>query len=225
MIYCVDDEKEMRELMVYTLEKSGIEAIGLSDAKELYAALEERLPDLIILDIMLPGEDGLSILKRLRLTEKTAEIPVILATAKVTEMDKVNGLDMGADGYLTKPFGMMEMTALAKAVMRRNTHSEPDVKHVGNLEICPGERRISCNGTPICLTFKEYELLNMLLNRPKQVFSREQIISNIWGIEYYGETRTVDVHIGSVRAKLSQVDSGVKIVTVREIGYKLEVTV
>ena len=221
MIFCVEDDAGIRELMVYTLNASGFEAVGFPDGAALFQALENQKPQLIMLDIMLPGEDGISILKKLRSRNGTERIPVIMATAKGTEYDKVIALDSGADDYLAKPFGMMEMVSRVKAVLRRtNRTAAPGVLKHKDLELNAAFHRVSRQGKPIDLTVKEYELLRLFLENPGQVFTRENLLSAIWESEYQGETRTVDVHIASLRTKLGEAGSYIK--TVRGVGYCLE---
>ncbi len=221
MIYCVEDDQAIRDLMVYALNAAGFEAAGFPSGAELFTALQARLPDLILLDIMLPGEDGLTILKRLRASAATAEIPVIMATAKGTEYDKVVGLDLGADDYLAKPFGMMEMVSRVKAVLRRSRpRQEADVLREGGLELRISERLVLANGEPVTLTRKEFELLRLLMEHPARVFTRDQLLQWVWGEDYLGQTRTVDVHVGTLRAKLGS--CGMCIETVRGVGYRME---
>ncbi len=221
MIFCVEDDNAARDLMIYTLAASSFEAEGFSDGKALFEALEKRRPNLILLDVMLPGEDGLSILKKLRSKPSWADIPVIIASAKGTEYDKVIGLDLGADDYLAKPFGMMEMLSRVKAVLRRSK-SEPSGKilTVGNLSINTAEHTVTVGENRIRLTLKEYDLLEKFMTEPCRVFSREQLLMSVWGDDFPGGTRTVDVHIGTLRTKL--LECGGYIETVRGIGYRLE---
>jgi len=221
MIFCVEDDNAARDLMIYTLAASSFEAEGFSDGKGLFEALEKRRPSLILLDLMLPGEDGLSILKKLRSKPAWADIPVIIASAKGTEYDKVIGLDLGADDYLSKPFGMMEMLSRVKAVLRR-AKSEPSDKilTIGNLSINTGEHTVTVGETRVRLTLKEYDLLEKFMTEPCRVFTREQLLMSVWGDDFPGGTRTVDVHIGTLRTKL--LECGSYIETVRGIGYRLE---
>lgn len=221
MIFCVEDDNAARDLMIYTLAASSFEAEGFADGKALFEALEKRRPSLILLDLMLPGEDGLSILKKLRSKPAWSDIPVIIASAKGTEYDKVIGLDLGADDYLAKPFGMMEMLSRVKAVLRR-AKSEPSGKilTVGNLSINTGEHTVMVGEARIRLTLKEYDLLEKFMTEPCRVFSREQLLMSVWGDDFPGGTRTVDVHIGTLRTKL--LECGNYIETVRGIGYRLE---
>ena len=219
MIYCVEDERNIRELIVYTLESSGFTARGLESGKELNAAIAEQLPDLILLDIMLPGEDGLEILSRLKASEVTKEIPVIMVTAKGAEYDKVMGLDCGADDYITKPFGMMALVARIKAVLRRTEKPvEEKVLRLGELSVNPTRHVVQVSGETVNLTLKEFELLCLLLDNPGVVFTRDQLLNQIWGYSFDGESRTVDVHVRHLRQKLG--DCGNYIETVRGIGYR-----
>ncbi len=221
MIFCVEDDDAIRGLMMYALNAAGFEARGLTDGTSLFDALRTEKPQLILLDIMLPGEDGISILKKLRGQPSTAGLPVIMATAKGTEYDKVNGLDLGADDYLAKPFGMMEMVSRVKAVLRRYSPKQEKKKMaVGGLEIDLEQRTATADGERIPLTYKEFELLRLFLARPGMAFTREQLLSEVWGIEYCGETRTVDMHIRTLRQKLGSY--GAMIETVRNVGYRME---
>ena len=221
MIFCVEDDDAIRGLMIYTLNAAGFAAKGFTDSAGLFDALRTETPQLILLDIMLPGEDGLSILKRLRGQMATADLPVIMTTAKGTEYDKVIGLDLGADDYLAKPFGMMEMVSRVKAVLRRAVPEQAEHQiSVGGLTVNLDERIVTIDGARVALTYKEFELLRLFLSRPGIAFTREQLLSDIWGTEYYGETRTVDMHIRTLRQKLG--DYGAMIETVRNVGYRLE---
>lgn len=220
MIYCVEDERNIRELLVYTLGTTGFEAKGIRNGKELRKALKEEIPQLILLDIMLPGEDGYSILEKLKSNQETRDIPVIMVTAKEAEYDKVRALDSGADDYITKPFGMMEFIARVKAVLRRAAKQAGKKEytykgltiHVDRHQVFDWERAVE-------LTLKEFELLRYLMENQGIVLSRDQILEKIWGYEYAGETRTVDVHIRTLRQKLG--DSGFLIETVRGVGYRI----
>lgn len=221
MIFCVEDDTSIRDLMQYTLHSAGFETLGFSCAEELYDALRCNTPDLILLDIMLPGESGLSILKKLRSQSRTSDIPVIMATAKGAEYDKVIGLDSGADDYLVKPFGMMELISRVKAVLRRaKPRNTDDILQVGNLVLNKDTHTVFSDGNKIVLTLKEYELLAEFMSNTGYVFSREQLLQSIWGSDFSGETRTVDVHIGTLRTKLGP--CGDYIQTVRGVGYKME---
>ena len=220
MIYCVEDERNIRELLVYTLGTTGFEAKGIRDGKELKKAVKEEIPQLILLDIMLPGEDGYSILEKLKSNQETKDIPVIMVTAKEAEYDKVKALDSGADDYITKPFGMMEFIARVKAVLRRAAKQAGKKEytykgltiHVERHQVFDRERAVE-------LTLKEFELLRYLMENQGIVLSRDQILEKIWGYEYAGETRTVDVHIRTLRQKLGE--SGFLIETVRGVGYRI----
>lgn len=221
MIICVEDDTAIRELMLYTMKAQGFDAIGFADAASFWKALPKERPDLILLDIMLPDEDGVNILKKLRASVTTEDIPVIMATAKGTEYDKVIGLDMGADDYLAKPFGMMEMMSRIKAVLRRARPSTaPRILKCGNLELNENSHEVRQNGQPLRLTLKEYELLRLFLQNPGMVFTREALLSSVWDSDYIGETRTVDVHIASLRTKIGT--DGACITTVRGVGYRWE---
>lgn len=222
MIYCVEDESGIRNMMVYTLEAAGLQAKGLEDGAALYAALKEQIPSLIILDIMLPDEDGISILKKLRVQSSTQRVPVIMATAKSSEYDKVVGLDSGADDYLVKPFGMMEMVSRVRAVLRRSAQEEVPAIQLGKLYLNPSAHVVMIDGEPIELTYKEFEMLYMLMSNPGRVFTRQQFLTCIWDQNYDGETRTVDVHIRNLRQKLGA--CGNYISTVRGVGYRMEVS-
>ncbi len=219
MIYCVEDDNAIRDLMLYTLGASGFQAKGFPDSTGFWQAMTEEKPELILLDIMLPGEDGITVLKRLRAASATANIPVIMATAKGSEFDKVIGLDTGADDYLVKPFGMMEMVARIKAVMRRTAPKTDQVLTCGDIVLDEVRHIVTVDGKQVVLTLKEYELLKLLMENAGQVFTRDILLSRIWGQDYLGETRTVDVHIGTLRTKLAK--GGEKIGTVRGVGYKM----
>ena len=220
MIYCVEDDKAIRDLMVYTLQASGFEAEGFESDADFWPAMKVELPDLVILDVMLPGEDGLTILQKMRASPVTAEIPVIMATARDSEYDKVIGLDSGADDYLSKPFGMMEMVSRIRAVLRRTGSRRPVILSCGTITLDEGKHIVSVEHRLVPLTLKEFELLKLLMEHPGQVFTRDIILSTIWGVDFAGETRTVDVHIGTLRTKLE--NAGDYIQTVRGVGYKME---
>ena len=219
MIYCVEDDNAIRDLMLYTLGASGFQAKGFPDSTFFWQAMTEEKPELILLDIMLPGEDGITVLKRLRAASATSNIPIIMATAKGSEFDKVIGLDTGADDYLVKPFGMMEMVARIKAVMRRTAPKTDQVLTCGDIVLDEVRHIVTVDGKQVVLTLKEYELLKLLMENAGQVFTRDILLSRIWGQDYLGETRTVDVHIGTLRTKLAK--GGEKIETVRGVGYKM----
>ena len=228
MIYCVEDDDSIRELMLYTLKASGFQGRGFPEAAEFWQAIElagtgrEPVPRLIMLDIMLPGEDGISILQKLRANAVTARVPVIMATAKGTEYDKVKGLDLGGDDYLAKPFGMMEMISRIKAVLRR---SEPkEAEHTllfGGVVIDLLQHTVTIDGKLVEMPLKEFELLKLFMENPGMAFSRDKLLSRIWDTDYMGESRTVDVHISSLRTRLGEWGSAIK--TVRSVGYRLEV--
>lgn len=223
MIYCVEDDAGIRELVVYTLQNTGMEARGFSDGAALTAALRGAKPDLILLDIMLPGEDGISILRRLRSLPDTAAIPVILLTAKNTEYDKVIGLDSGADDYIAKPFGMMELVARIRAVLRRSQDkllsADSHPLTAGAISIDERAHTVCVSGRDVQLTLKEYQLLVLLMKNQGAVLTRDVLLENIWGYGSESETRTVDVHIRTLRQKLG--DSGTLIETVRGVGYRM----
>ena len=222
MIFCVEDDAGIRNMVVYTLRSTGFEAEGFADGDAFFAALEEHKPQLVLLDIMLPGEDGLTILRKLRDTPATAQIPVIMATAKGSEYDKVTGLDQGADDYLAKPFGMMEMVSRVKAVLRRAApRQEQRILHAGGLSLNLGEHIVTVDDQRISLTLKEFEVLRVMMENIGQVFTRDRLLGEIWGYDFDGETRTVDVHMRTLRQKLGR--CGDYIETVRGVGYRLEV--
>ena len=221
MIWCVEDDPSIREIEVYALNSTGLEARGFADGGEFWEALETERPELVLLDVMLPGEDGVAILKRLRSDERYREIPVIMATAKGTEFDKVQSLDFGADDYITKPFGMMEMVSRVKAVLRRSQPKQaaPLLKLKG-LTLDENQHTVTIDDQRVVLTYKEYELLRLFLSHPGMAFSREQLLQTVWNTEYAVETRTVDMHIRTLRQKLGEY--GRYIETIRGVGYRLE---
>ena len=221
MIWCVEDDPSIREIEVYALNSTGLEARGFADGGEFWEALDTEQPELVLLDVMLPGEDGVAILKRLRSDERYREIPVIMATAKGTEFDKVQSLDFGADDYITKPFGMMEMVSRVKAVLRRSQpkQSAPLLKLKG-LTLDENQHTVTIDDQRVVLTYKEYELLRLFLSHPGMAFSREQLLQTVWNTEYAVETRTVDMHIRTLRQKLGEY--GRYIETIRGVGYRLE---
>lgn len=221
MIWCVDDDNTIRDIEVYTLTQTGFEAKGFADGISMLEALKTEKPELIVLDIMLPGKDGVEILEEIRSNPETRKIPVIMATAKGTEMDKIQGLDTGADDYLVKPFGVMEMVSRIKAVLRR---CEPDEKEevlsIGKITLSDNEHLVTVNGEKVVLTFKEFEILKLFMSNPGIVFSRDKLLSEVWGIDYLCESRTVDMHIKTLRQKLG--DAGALIETVIGVGHKME---
>ncbi len=221
MIWCVDDDKTIRDIEVYTLVQTGWDAVGFSDGVSMLKALKTEKPDLIVLDIMMPQMDGMAVLKELRSHPETRKIPVIMATAKGTEPDKIVGLDMGADDYLVKPFGVMEMVSRIKAVLRRCEPKDDDgILQAGEIVLNGRQRTVTVAGQNVSLTFKEFEMLKLFMENPGTVFSRERLLSEVWGTAYFGETRTVDMHIKTLRQKLGNASEGIK--TVIGVGYKLE---
>ena len=220
MIYCVEDDESIRDIEIYTLRSTGFCAKGFADGTAFFAALGEELPELVLLDVMLPNMDGIEILRRLRASRETEEIPVIMATAKGAEYDKVAGLDLGADDYLVKPFGMMEMVSRIRAVLRRSGQREPkSLLTAERLCVNLREHTVEADGVSVALTKKEFEILALLMKNPGVVYSRDQLLSLVWGVDYAGETRTVDVHVRTLRAKLG--DAAKLIETVRGFGYRL----
>lgn len=220
MIYCVEDDRNIRELVVYTLTSTGMEAEGFEDGEVFFKALAEQLPELILLDIMLPGEDGMTILKKLKEDNRTKEIPVIMVTAKGAEYDKVSGLDSGADDYVTKPFGMMELISRIKAVLRRTRKKEEtELLCAGKITLNERKHEVEADGKLVNLTLKEYEMLKRLIHNKGIVLTRDKLLEEIWGYDFDGETRTVDVHIRTLRQKLGK--AGEVIETVRGVGYRI----
>lgn len=220
MIYLVEDDDNIRELVVYALSQSGLPTTGFSRPGEFYEALKKQTPRLVLLDIMLPEEDGLSILKKLRERSATKKLPVMMLTAKSSEYDKVLGLDLGADDYMPKPFGMLELVARVKALLRRTSETEEKKEYsLGILKLVTGKHQVFVDGEPVVLTLKEYEILCMLLKSDGRVLSRDQLLTEIWGYTFDGENRTVDVHIRTLRQKLGA--AGAYIETVRGVGYRI----
>ncbi len=220
MIYYVEDDRNIRELVIYTLRGSGFKAKGFSSALEFWTALKEEKPELVLLDIMLPGQDGISILGELRSNAATAQLPVLMLTAKDSVYDKVVGLDSGADDYLAKPFEMIELISRVKALLRRSANKhDKQILHIGNITIDDAKHIVSCGEKNIVLTLKEYELLKFLAQNCGFAFSREDLLEKIWGYDYGGGTRTVDVHIQTLRQKLGE--GGAQIQTVRGVGYRM----
>ena len=221
MIYCVEDDDAIRELMIYSLKTAGFEARGFVDAEAFWPVIEQELPDLVLLDVMMPGQDGISILQQLRSQSYTRDLPVVMATARGTEIDKVQSLDLGADDYLVKPFGMMEMISRIKAVLRRSQRNQPlDLCYFGDIQMDVERHKVSVRNRKVELTLKEFELLHILLKAPQKVFSRQELLDRVWGQDFLGETRTVDVHVGTLRQKLGSASGYIK--TVRGVGYQLE---
>ena len=222
MIFCVEDDSNIRELVVYTLESTGFQARGFEDGSSFLEALALETPELVLLDIMLPGEDGMELLRKLKASKKTREIPVIMVTAKGAEYDKVKGLDAGADDYVTKPFGMMELISRIKAVLRRSAKgsvSGEDTFEIGEIRLDPKKHEVTVHGEVVNLTLKEYELLKYLIMNEGIVLTRDRLMEEIWGMDFTGESRTLDMHIKTLRQKLGP--SGKLIQTVRNVGYSL----
>ena len=220
LIYCVEDEKNIRDLVVYALNSSDFRAEGFEDGEAFREGIKKAMPDLVLLDIMLPGEDGMAILAELRRNKETRQLPVILLTAKGSEFDKVQGLDAGADDYVAKPFGVMELLSRVRAVLRRSRlDREQPVLQVGKILMNQEERRVLADGRELQLTFKEFELLRFLMENENMVLSRDKLLDIVWGYYSEVETRTVDVHIRSLRQKLG--DLGELIETIRNVGYRI----
>ena len=221
MIWCVDDDSTIRDIEVYTLTQTGFEAKGFPDGLSMLEALKTEKPELIVLDIMMPGMDGVEVLKEIRGNTETRKLPVIMATAKGTEMDKIQSLDIGADDYLVKPFGVMEMVSRIKAVLRRCAPEEIDeVMRIGEIVLDDKKHAVSVSGEQVTLTYKEFEILKLFMFHPGEVFSRDKLLTEVWGSNYLGESRTVDMHIKTLRQKLG--DAGKCIETVIGVGYRLE---
>ncbi|MBQ8332869.1 MAG: response regulator transcription factor [Clostridia bacterium] len=221
MIWCVEDDASIRDIEVYALTSQGYEAKGFEDGTSFWNAVQTEKPELVILDVMLPGIDGVELLKRMKASHALCEIPVIMATAKGTEFDKVQSLDIGADDYLVKPFGMMEMLARVKAVLRRcQPKQNVRILRTGGLVVNLDEHTVTADGERIQLTYKEYEMLKLFLSRPGIAFTREQLFAQVWGEDYIGDTRTLDMHIRTLRQKLGSY--GALIETVRNVGYRME---
>ncbi len=222
MIFCVEDDESIRSLELYALRSAGFEVRGFADGDSFLPALREEKPELVILDVMLPGKSGVELLKQMKASSEVRDIPVIMATAKGAEYDKIQSLDMGADDYLVKPFGMMEMVSRVKAVLRRcGPRHNQNILAVKGLVVDLTEHTVTADGERVLLTFKEFELLRLFLSSPGVAFTREKLLSDIWGMEYSGETRTVDMHIRTLRQKLGSY--GAMIETLRNVGYRLEV--
>ena len=220
MIYLLEDDESIRKLVIYALESQGYEARGFESPDQFRAAVEQQIPELAILDIMLPGEDGISVLKRLRAEPATSRLPVIMLTAKNTEYDRVEGLDAGADDFISKPFGIMEMVARVRAVLRRSEQNPPaSVHELGSLCVCPERHEVQVDGKPVTLTYKEFMLLQLLIENRGLVLTREVLLDRIWGLGSERENRTLDVHIRTLRAKLGTAGSYIQ--TVRGVGYQI----
>lgn len=221
MIYCVEDDENIQELIVYALKTAGFEACGFSNAADFFEKLNTTVPKMILLDIMLPEKDGLSILADLKKSSKTKDIPIILITAKSSELDKVKGLDFGADDYMTKPFSMMEMLSRVKAVLRRCENKENSNEiNVSTIGLNKKKRLVTVNGHEVALSFREFELLTLFMENTGTVFTRDTLLTSVWGYNYDGESRTVDVHIRTLRQKLGE--GATLIQTVRNVGYKMD---
>lgn len=223
MIWCVEDDASIRDIEVYTLSSTGFDARGFDDGVSFWSALQTQKPDLVVLDVMLPGVDGIELLQRMKASAELRTIPVVMATAKGAEYDRIRGLDLGADYYLVKPFGVMELVSCVKAVLRR---CRPDkAAHLlrsGGLVVDLDAHTVTVDGARIALTYKEFELLRLFLSHPGMAFTREQLFQEVWGMDYCGETRTVDMHIRTLRQKLGPY--GRRIETVRNVGYRMEAT-
>lgn len=223
MIWCVEDDASIRDIEVYTLTSTGFEARGFDDGVSFWSALQTQKPDLVVLDVMLPGVDGIELLQRMKASAELRTIPVVMATAKGAEYDKIRGLDLGADYYLVKPFGVMELVSCVKAVLRR---CRPDkAAHLlrsGGLVVDLNAHTVTVDGARIALTYKEFELLRLFLSHPGMAFTRDQLFQEVWGMDFCGETRTVDMHIRTLRQKLGPY--GRRIETVRNVGYRMEAT-
>ena len=220
MIWCVEDDSSIRDIEVYALNSTGFEARGFADGASFWEAIQSEQPELVILDVMLPGMDGVELLRAMKASAALRDIPVIMATAKGTEFDKIQSLDLGADDYLVKPFGMMEMVSRVKAVLRRCQRGpKRTVLRCEGLELDPEAHTVTAEGKNVALTYKEFELLRLLLSHPNKVYTREQIYEMIWGMDFVGETRTVDMHIRTLRQKLGACGSLIE--TVRNVGYLL----
>ena len=221
MIWCVEDDASIRDIEVYTLQTTGFEARGFADGAEFWDAIVHERPELVVLDVMLPGVDGIELLRRMRASTEYRDIPVIMATARGAEYDKVLGLDLGADYYLAKPFGVMELVSCVKAVLRRCRPEESRILRAGGVSIDLAGHTVEANGARVELTYKEYELLKLFMSHPGTAFTRDQLFNDIWGMDYCGESRTVDMHIRTLRQKLGECGSMIQ--TVRGVGYRLEV--
>ena len=220
MIWCVEDDASIRDIEVYTLSSTGFDARGFADGVSFWSALQTEKPDLVVLDVMLPGVDGIELLQRMKASAELRTIPVVMATAKGAEYDKIRGLDLGADYYLVKPFGVMELVSCVKAVLRRCGPKATEQLRADGLVLDETEHTVTVDGERVALTYKEYELLRLFLSHPGTAFSRDQLMADVWGTDYCGETRTVDMHIRTLRQKLGPY--GERIETVRGVGYRME---
>ena len=223
MIWCVEDDASIRDIEVYALQSTGFEAKGFEDGQVFWDALQKESPELVILDVMLPGLDGIELLRRMKSSSAFSAIPVVMATAKGAEYDKIQGLDLGADYYLVKPFGVMELVSCVKAVLRRcQPEKAAHLLRSGGLVVDLNAHTVTVDGARVALTYKEFELLRLFLSHPGMAFTRDQLFQEIWGMDYCGETRTVDMHIRTLRQKLGPY--GRRIETVRNVGYRMEAT-
>ena len=223
MIWCVEDDASIRDIEVYTLTSTGFEARGFDDGVSFWSALQTQKPDLVVLDVMLPGVDGIELLQRMKASAELRTIPVVMATAKGAEYDRIRGLDLGADYYLVKPFGVMELVSCVKAVLRRcRLDKAAHMLRSGGLVVDLDAHTVTVDGARVALTYKEFELLRLFLSHPGMAFTREQLFQEVWGMDFCGETRTVDMHIRTLRQKLGPY--GRRIETVRNVGYRMEAT-
>ena len=221
MIWCVEDDASIRDIEVYTLSSTGFEARGFADGVSFWSALQTQKPDLVVLDVMLPGVDGIELLQRMKASAELRTIPVVMATAKGAEYDRIRGLDLGADYYLTKPFGVMELVSCVKAVLRRcKPKAQEHILKADGLEVNLDEHTVTGDGEKIVLTYKKFELLKLFLSNPGTAFTRDKLMEEVWSTDYCGETRTVDMHIRTLRQKLGRFGEMIK--TVRGVGYRLE---
>lgn len=218
MIWCVEDDASIRDIEVYALNSTGFEAEGFADGAAFWAALGKARPELVVLDVMLPEIDGIQLLRRMKADAALREIPVIMATAKGAEYDKIQGLDLGADDYLTKPFGVMELVSRVKAVLRRCRPQPLAVLRCGGLVVDEQEHTVTADGVRVVLTYKEYQLLRLFLSHPGTAFTRDQLMEQVWGMDFYGESRTVDMHIRTLRQKIGPYGGCIE--TVRSVGYR-----
>ena len=218
MIWCVEDDASIRDIEVYALNSTGFEAEGFADGATFWAALGKARPELVVLDVMLPEIDGIQLLRRMKADAALREIPVIMATAKGAEYDKIQGLDLGADDYLTKPFGVMELVSRVKAVLRRCRPQPAAVLRCGGLVVDEQEHTVTADGVRVVLTYKEYQLLRLFLSHPGTAFTRDQLMEQVWGMDFYGESRTVDMHIRTLRQKIGPYGGCIE--TVRSVGYR-----
>ena len=221
MIFCVEDDASIRDIEIYALKSTGFEARGFADSVSFCEAIKSERPELIVLDVMLPGIDGIQLLQKLKASPELSDIPVVMATARGEEYDKIQGLDLGADYYLTKPFGVMEFVSCIKAVLRRcSPKREAHILKAGGIAMNTEEHTVNAAGEQITLTYKEFELLRLFLSHPGMAFTRDQLFNEVWGMDYCGETRTVDMHIRTLRRKLGSCGDMIK--TIRNVGYRLE---